>query len=235
MFSVAICDDDELLCQKIESYLQEYIERHIIFCEVYYSGERLYHDMMNGDHFDLIFLDIELEVMNGVDFGYKLRTELQNEKTHIVYISAKSDYAMELFSVRPLNFLIKPVREKDIIYNLEKAISLSSYYDECIKFKKGSELYNIAYGDIFYFSTNGRRIMVYTHTRTYDFYGKLDDIQKKTPTGFIRIHKSYLVNETYVKQWGYEAIIMVDDTKLSISSSYRKIVREILRKKWEEE
>ncbi len=234
MFSVAICDDDELLCQKIESYLQEYVEGNIISCELYYSGERLYQDIMNGSCFDLIFLDIELNVMDGVSLGYKLREELQNERTHIVYISAKSNYAMQLFAVRPLNFLVKPVREKDIIYNLEKAMRLSESHNDCIKFKKGPLLYNIAYGDIFYFSTNGRKITVHMRSEAYDFYGKLDDIQKKTPTGFIRIHKSYLVNETYVKQWSYETLTMVDDTRLSISSSYRKIVRKILRKKLEE-
>ena len=44
MFSLAICDDDELLCEKFESYIDDYIRRGIIHCEVYYSGEKLYDD-----------------------------------------------------------------------------------------------------------------------------------------------------------------------------------------------
>ena len=157
MFSVAVCDDDELLCEKIEACLKAYQPQGLVRCESYYSGEKLYADMLRGEAFDLIFLDIELKAMNGVNLGDKIRTELQDEKTHIVYISAKSEYAMELFAVRPLNFLVKPVQERDIINNLEKAMKLSKYYDGYLKFQKGSELYSIAYEDIMYFNTSGRK------------------------------------------------------------------------------
>ena len=185
--------------------------------------------------FDLIFLDIELKAMNGVNLGAKIRTELQNEKMHIVYISAKSEYAMELFAVRPLNFLIKPVQEQDIIKNLEKAIKLSQYYDDYIKFQRGSELYSVAYGEVRYFSTTGRKVEIHTTSVDLDFYGKLDDVQAKTPPGFIRIHKSYLIHEMYVKKWEYEMVVMNRDEQLSISPRYRKAVREMLMKQWREE
>ena len=204
-------------------------------CESYYSGEKLYADMLRGEAFDLIFLDIELKAMNGVNLGDKIRTELQDEKTHIVYISAKSEYAMELFAVRPLNFLVKPVQERDIINNLEKAMKLSQYYDDYIKFQRGSELYSIAYGEIRYFSTCGRKVEIHTTSKIFDFYGKLDDVQAKTPPGFIRIHKSYLIHEMYVKKWEYEMVVMNRDEQLSISPRYRKAVREMLMKRWREE
>ena len=204
-------------------------------CESYYSGEKLYADMLRGEAFDLIFLDIELKAMNGVNLGDKIRTELQDEKTHIVYISAKSEYAMELFAVRPLNFLVKPVQERDIINNLEKAMKLSQYYDDYIKFQRGAELYSVAYGEVRYFSTTGRKVEIHTTSVNLDFYGKLDDIQAKTPPGFIRIHKSYLIHETYVKKWEYEMVVMNRDEQLSISPRYRKAVREMLMKRWREE
>lgn len=196
---------------------------------------KLYADMLRGETFDLIFLDIELKAMNGVNLGAKIRTELQNEKTHIVYISAKSEYAMELFAVRPLNFLIKPVQEQDIIKNLEKAIKLSQYYDDYIKFQRGSELYSVAYGEVRYFSTTGRKVEIHTTSVDLDFYGKLDDVQAKTPPGFIRIHKSYLIHEMYVKKWEYEMVVMNRDEQISISPRYRKAVREMLMKRWREE
>lgn len=231
MFSVAVCDDDELLCEKIEACLKVYQPQGLVRCESYYSGEKLYADMLRGETFDLIFLDIELKAMNGVNLGAKIRTELQDEKTHIVYISAKSEYAMELFAVRPLNFLVKPVQERDIINNLEKAMKLSKYYDGYLKFQKGSELYSIAYEDIMYFNTSGRKIQVHTVSCEYEFYGKLDELLQRIPPGFIRIHKSFLVNELYVKRWGYEAVTMTDGTEMSISMRYRKAVRESLLKR----
>ena len=235
MFSVAVCDDDELLCEKIEACLKAYQPQGLVRCESYYSGEKLYADMLRGEAFDLIFLDIELKAMNGVNQGDKIRTQLQHLKSHIVYISAKSEYAMELFAVRPLNFLVKPVQERDIINNLEKAMKLSQYYDDYIKFQRGAELYSVAYGEVRYFSTTGRKVEIHTTSVNLDFYGKLDDIQAKTPPGFIRIHKSYLIHETYVKKWEYEMVVMDQGEQLSISPRYRKTVRETLLKRWREE
>ncbi len=201
-------------------------------CESYYSGEKLYADMLRGETFDLIFLDIELKAMNGVNLGAKIRTELQDEKTHIVYISAKSEYAMELFAVRPLNFLVKPVQEQDIIKNLEKAMKLSKYYDDYMKFQRGSELYSVAYGDVMYFSTRGRKVEVHTVSCEYEFYGKLDEVLQRIHPGFVRIHKSFLVHELYVKRWEYEMVTMDQGAELSISPRYRKAVREMLMKRW---
>lgn len=80
MFSVAVCDDDELLCEKIEACLKAYQPQGLVRCESYYSGEKLYADMLRGEAFDLIFLDIELKAMNGGNLGAKIRTELQNRK-----------------------------------------------------------------------------------------------------------------------------------------------------------
>ena len=110
-------------------------------------------------------------------------------------------------------------------------MKLSKYYDGYLKFQKGSELYSIAYEDIMYFNTSGRKIQVHTVSCEYEFYGKLDEILQRIPPGFIRIHKSFLVNELYVKRWGYEAVTMTDSTEMSISMRYRKAVRESLLKR----
>ena len=76
-FSLAICDDDELLCEKFESYIDDYIRRGIVHCEVYYSGEKLYDDMASGKCFDLVFLDIELKKIGGIELGHRIRDEIQ--------------------------------------------------------------------------------------------------------------------------------------------------------------
>ena len=158
-------------------------------------------------------------------------------KTDYKYAVWKDYVVLDVYKrqVRPLNFLIKPVQEQDIIKNLEKAIKLSQYYDDYIKFQRGSELYSVAYGEVRYFSTTGRKVEIHTTSVDLDFYGKLDDVQAKTPPGFIRIHKSYLIHEMYVKKWEYEMVVMNRDEQLSISPRYRKAVREMLMKRWREE
>lgn len=63
-------------------------------------------------------------MLNGVEVGKKIRDQLCNETSQIVYISGKDSYAMELFDVRPLNFLIKPLQKEKIEVVVRKAIDL---------------------------------------------------------------------------------------------------------------
>ena len=106
MYRIAICDDEEIVCSQFEQVLEPYIWEKKIDLDVFYSGEELIEVLAEGQHFDLIFLDIELCMMNGVEVGKYIRNKLGNENVQIVYISAKRQYAMELFETRPMNFLV---------------------------------------------------------------------------------------------------------------------------------
>lgn len=228
MFCVAICDDDELLCSQLEGMLEPYRKRGLIRSEIFYSGEKLCEALDSGKHYDLLFLDIELCVMNGIDVGKKIRDVLDNERIHIIYISAKQEYAMELFSVRPMNFLIKPISAKTIIDNLEKAMALSEMYDSYFEFKFGKEFFRVAYGDILYFESYNRKVLIHTKTEVKEMYGKLKTVEKQVPPNFVRIHQSYLVNRSYIAYWKYEEIRLTNKQILPISQAYRKNVNEFL-------
>lgn len=228
MFSIAICDDEELVCQQIEKYLELYIEQKKVVTEIYYSGERLYKDLSEGIYYDVIFLDIQLKNMNGVELGSKIREYLKNEYTHIVYISSFEEYALELFKVRPLNFIIKPINKNDIIEIVKKAMALTEKKGGCYTFQTKNVLYRIPFHEIMFIESNGRKISLYTVSSVHEAYEKLDSIEKCFPISFLRIHKSYLVNELYIKQWKYEQIILSDGKELPISKPYRKAIRKML-------
>lgn len=228
MFCVAICDDDEILCAQLERMLEPYIEKGSIKADVFYSGEKLYDALSHVQHYDLIFLDIELPFMNGVDLGNKIRTELENERTHIVYISGKQAYAMVLFAVRPMNFLVKPISEKTVIENVERAMRLSQMYDSFFEFKFGKEYFRIPYGDILYFESSNRKIQIHTKYGIKESYGRISTLEKKTPPNFVRIHHSYLVNRMYVTYWKSEEILLTGTISLPVSQSYRKSVGRFL-------
>ena len=112
MLRIAICDDDKELCIELKSMLNEISKNtgEAFEISVFCNGEGLCDSLMSGNRFNLIFLDIELCEINGVEVGKKIREELNDEITQIVYISAKESYAMELFDIRPLNFLVKPLK-----------------------------------------------------------------------------------------------------------------------------
>ncbi len=126
MFRVAICDDEKTICSQIEKVILDYQKDCAEEIDVltFSSGEELHKIIKDGQAFDLIFLDIELDKLNGIEVGKIIREELNDNITQIVYISANKDYAMELFENRPLNFLVKPICCEKIIKNLNVAINL---------------------------------------------------------------------------------------------------------------
>lgn len=237
MFHIAICDDEVALCAQLESYLGAYISRGIVKTETFYSADKLYEALGKGEYYDLIFLDIEFKLTDGVEIGRKIRDELEDEKVQIVYISAKQDYAMELFSVRPMNFLVKPVHEAEVVENVDKAIALSEMHELHFEFRFRADNYRVPYGDIMYFESSNRKVYIHTKQGVKEMYGRLNEIEGKVPPTFIRIHQSYLVNRVYVTYWNSEEIALRNGCRLPVSQKYRKgmcraLMQNERRKKW---
>ena len=73
--------------------------------------------------------------------------------------------------------------------------------------------------------------MVHTRKASYDTYGRLDDVECEAPEEFIRIHKSYLVNDLYVHRWNPDEAELVTGEVLRVSKSHKKMVREYFLKR----
>lgn len=234
MYRVAICDDESYICSQIEDIIINYQKETMkeIDIEVFYSAEDLYRFIKEEHKFDIIFLDIELKQMNGVEIGRIIRQEIQDEATQLLYISSKQDYAMALFDNRPLNFLIKPLSKEKVEKYLQQAIEISEKSNLFHEFNVGKVHYKVPYKDIMYFESDDKKIRIITNTVTYECYGKLTEIKEVVPsTEFFYIHKSYLVNYLYVSEAQYERLKMTSGIYLPISQTYRKDVRDMLIKR----
>jgi DNA-binding LytR/AlgR family response regulator len=227
VFVIGICDDVGTLCGRVEEWiLKRYGNSHLkVRVEVFLSGEDLLRYLESGENIDLLFLDIELGEINGVEVGRHIREDLSNEAMHIVYISAMQSYAMELFNNRPLNFLVKPLDREKIFACVEKALELSGSGDLNFQFKSKGDIVRLPYSSIVYFHSRDKKIIVSLRDDTFVFYGKLSEIENQLPKSFIRIHKSYLVNHVHIKKYDYDTITMTNEVILPISQPNRKMVR----------
>ncbi|WP_019227539.1 LytTR family DNA-binding domain-containing protein [Sedimentibacter sp. B4] len=235
MLRIAICDDDKIICQQLEDMLtdieEETNEQYEV--EVFYSGEELYRYLKKNNRYNLIFLDIEMRDLNGVEVGKKIRDEMNDETTQIVYISGREDYAMDLFEVRPLNFLIKPVSKNKVEAAVNKAIKILGESKHFYEYKNGNVNFSVSVGDILYFESDGRKVNIILMDDVKSFYGKLSEVEEKLRNqDFIMIHKSYLINFNHVIEYTYDYVKMSNKETLTISQNNRKAVREqLLRRK----
>ena len=121
MIRIAIVDDDELVCKELEHYISEYDLKYEydLKCDSYIECENLLKSLENGIEYKLIFLDIEMPLINGFDLLDGLKT-----KPQIIFITSKADYAVKAFDYEATDFLQKPISKERFNKAVKKATEL---------------------------------------------------------------------------------------------------------------
>ena len=235
MIRIAICDDEVKFTGKLEKILNEIAGREGIRVDinVYFDGFHLVEAIEKSNIcYDIIFLDMEMNHMNGLETAKRIRE--QDEIVLLIYVTSHSSYAIEAYEVHPFQFVLKPI-DKEIIYRYfmqeyEKIILDASYYE----YKCKNDYFKVLMKDIMYFKSEKRVIKIYLcdgSIKTY--YDKLNSVEEKIKTkklDFWRIHQSILVNTKYIVRKAYDHVELTDATKLYISEDRRKIINEIYAK-----
>lgn len=232
MYYIGICDDSSLICSFIEQCItrQAKKERISIETEVWESGEELLYALKNNYDIDILFLDIELITMTGIEIAQYIRKQMDNYDMQIIYISGKEIYAFDLIDTQPLNFLIKPLNEKKVQEVFMFACKLLGRKEDKFEYTVGRSVIRISFDDIYYFYSMGRIIHIKMKTDIREFYGQLKEIYNRLPDSFYMIHQSYIVNSKYIIRYSYDSIELKNGELLTISKSYRKAIRQRLLK-----
>lgn len=228
MTKVAICDDDLFICTQIEDILTSYAKQSFIKISVdcFYSGESILRFFDRGNSFDLIYLDIELGKINGVEVGQYIRKIRKDYITDIVYISGKDSYYRQLFDVQPLNFIEKPIDPQFVINSLKLSLEKRKKSTGFFEYQKGNETYKTEIDNILYFESMNRKIKIVTTNQEDYFYRNMEEILiLVSKYSFLRIHRSYLINCTHISILGYAEAVMSNGTVLPISRSRRQEIR----------
>lgn len=230
---IAICDDELYICSQIESILIDILQHMAVKfeIEVFESGESLCKEL-ERQSFDIIFLDIELPQISGIEVGRYIRNYLKNEIMQIAYISGKKGYAIELFDFWPINFLVKPLDREKVAKVIDKYFIITEQDNHVFEYKKRTEYYKISMSKILYFESNKRKVKIYTIDGKVDeFYESMENIYAAVKNhNFLFIHKSIIVNYRFIKKISYEKVLMIDDRELPISQSRRKAIKTMYMK-----
>ena len=223
MYRIAICDDDLVFGSLLEQYLQNFAKTRRIPIDVlvFARGEEYLEFLIEELPVDLIFLDIQFEKgLDGVQIGKELRADIKNEMTQIIYISGIESYAMQLFQNRPMDFLVKPVKQERVDHIMEEYLRLfgnrnKQYFD----YNVGKTHYRLLEDEIIYFQCRGRKIQMFT---------KNEVKRQISEDKFWRIHKSYLVNKNYIAFFQASQMYLTNGVELPISRSYKEEVQKRL-------
>ena len=238
MIKIAICDDDKEFASFLERHLGEFSLKFNIQIEVdiFYDGSTLI-DFVNRDNiYDIIFMDIEMKEMNGVEAAIHLRE--CDKKVLLIYVTSYESFAKEVFEVNAFRFLTKPIDlfklEKYFISACKEIRGKPNYFQ--FHYKKVP--YRVRIDNIMYFQSDLRLTYIVTLNEIHKCYVKLNQVEKSLYDKgiiFYRTHQSFLVNPKYVTAYYYDKMVLQDGTNLTISENRRKRVSELFCELKEEE
>jgi len=222
-----IVDDEPLAREGMLLQLQDISEVNIIGC---FNGAKKAREFMLHNSVDLIFLDIQMPGINGLEFA-----ESVSEKTLIIFITAYSQYALKSYEVDAIDYLVKPV----IKNRLEKSIRKAKAYHELLSnpqekgtitdsdsdymlIKSDRKFHKILFKDIIYVEGLKDYVVIYINDSKIITAMNLKTITQHLPeTAFIRVSKSYLVNSSYIDSFDNHTIY-IKSTEIPIGEVFRK-------------
>lgn len=202
MLQIAICDDEQFYREKIKDLLEKYLDERGVACELhlFISGKEFLEQCENRVRFDIVFLDINMENVDGMQTAMQIRS-FHND-TYIVFVTAYLDYALEGYKVNAIRYLMKDALEPALTECMSAIFQNMQTAQVRFSFLEGErDLYtdNIIYVEsrahksVFHYMTSCRTV--------YQIYDKLDSVERKLAGyGFLRIHKSYLVNTRHIRK-----------------------------------
>ena len=200
MYRIAICEDIDIerkiIREKIDRFFQNANLRYLV--KEYSSGETLLAEYQDGAAvFDLIFMDIGLGGMNGIDTSIQIRK--MDQFVNIAFLTSSRDYAIDGYEVGAIAYMIKPVEDEKFITLLSRLTRTEK--PKSLTLKMRGRRKDFDYRDIVYIESRGHRIILHLSDGTEESaYYKLDEIETMlTDDVFIRTHKSYLVNMDFIR------------------------------------
>lgn len=213
--------DDDKVAQKAIQFLAEKIPGLTVVG--IYDGALEASQAIHEKQADLLFLDIEMPGVSGLDF-------LKNfgNLPQIIVCSSKKQYAADVFEFNVTDYLVKPITYERFVKAIDKVkevqdnFKLTGKRDNSFFIKNKGYYVNIRSEDILYFEALSDYVIVHTHTNKYSIYSTMRAIESKLPNEeFARIHRSYIIRLDKISVIE-ESSVFVKDTCLPISKSYRR-------------
>lgn len=228
---IAVCDDEKQIVEHIEKQIIRYANSFnmVINTDIFLDGQMLISELSSGVHYDIVILDICMPEKSGIDIGVYIREVMNDNISQIIYISSERQYAMELFKVQPLDFLIKPVEYDNLVNVLNKAVHLLGISNNVLTYEKNSSINRVLLSDIRYIMSSGRKIIIKFADGGQDsFYDSMDRIYDSLKDNyFIRVHKSYIVNYNYVRKIYASKVIIDNGEEIPVSRNRRGEINRI--------
>lgn len=231
---IVVCDNEEYICRDLVHRLHTYYKSMDVLILSVLSGEELLKLMRREpEGWFCVFLDIEMNGISGMETARKIRE--QNPEIPVIFLTSHMEYALEGYEVHAFRFLSKPLQQE----KLEEALKAAEHcgqWQEVLRVSTGKQEVLIKWKDILYLKSENVYVRIVTKEEAWLIRGKLKEFLKRLPELFFcQMHRSYIVNLSYVHAYDGKNVVLEDGEILPVSGRKKEMfqsrIAEYLRKK----
>lgn len=217
MLEIFVCDDDTNITEFLKFFIMKHFGDNYKVLTMNRCQELIGMVELNERIPDILIMDINLKDGNGIETVKRLQKD--HPKLKVIYLTGIINYATAIFETNPAYFLLKPIKENNLIDAITKVSQEIEFdkSDSIVIKTNGSEII-LFRRDIMYVESQGRKLVIYlADGKKIEIYEKMDTIHEQLGGSFIRSHKSFLINMKYITERTNKEFYLSDGKVLPIS------------------
>lgn len=199
---IAIVEDQKIEQERLSSYIKTYCQQAGIAVEISFFNDGIHITSDYQKQFDLIYLDVQMEIMDGMTTAKKIRSV--DKDVLIVFVTNHSQVAIQGYSVEAIDFLLKPLSNFVFEEHFKKILrKLPSQEEEqaFLYVKHKASTVKVAQADIFYIESQGHQLHIHTKNEVITTSNTLKNLEPLLDTKtFFRSNSGYIVNLAHVEK-----------------------------------
>lgn len=218
-----IVEDEPLAMQLMEDYINK-LPSLALKGKCYDALEAL--DFLKTNQVDVIFLDINLPALSGLELAGLIPAEQR-----IIFTTAYGEHALDSFAFHVIDYILKPISFKRFLLAIQKLQlhlfpqtvvqnSTPARQNDIFFIKTGRKLIHIKFTDIRYVEAQKEYLCINTDVQKYMVYKRMKDMAASLPDYFVRIHNSYIVNIQHIHKTDTQ-FVTINDMQIPISGTYK--------------
>lgn len=244
MIRAVVADDEVLARQKLRQLLRDDGDVEIVG-ESATAQETI--ELVRAASPELLFLDIQMPGMDGFDVVGALAQQPEVPTPRVIFTTAYDQYAVRAFDVNAVDYLLKPFTHERLRTAIQRvreqaqvrpqtsgngSTPAAGFYTNRIVFKSRGRILFLPVSDIRWIGAEGNYVRLSTATETHLLRETMTHLEEKLdPRGFLRVHRSFIVNLKYVKEVrrevsGDSVVIMDSGHKVALGRSYRSVLND---------
>lgn len=237
MIRIAIVEDEPQHAERLQSYMERFAAAHdtVFLIDTFQNGVTLLEHY--SGKYDLIFLDIQMAHMDGMEAAHRIRA--LDETVLLIFVTSLAQYAVEGYSVRALDYLLKPISYPEFSMKFSRAFQkLKDKAEAVLPVPTENGIAKLTAGEILCCEVMDHKLVFHTRRGDFSQFISLKEIEARLPAQqFVRCNNCYLINLDYVSGTeNGDVLLAAGDTvlRLAISRNRKKAFYDALERRMQQ-